>query len=99
MNRYRGTRGRDGGAVVWKDDQVLSPARSQRVNNHSGDFEWGYGGSGPSQLALALLLEEGLDEESALGLHQDFKWAVIANLEDGWALDSASIAQALARLR
>jgi hypothetical protein len=40
-----------------------------------------------------------MDEESALSLCQEFKWAVIANLEDGWTLDSTSIAQALARLR
>lgn len=31
---------------------------SLKVRNHSPDgFEWGYGGSGPSQLALALLLD------------------------------------------
>lgn len=99
MNRYIGMTGHDGTPLIWMNDQALSPARAQQVSNHPGGFAWGYGGAGPSQLALALLLEEGIDEKSALSLCQGFKWAVIANLEDGWTLDSTSIAQALARLR
>lgn len=58
----------------------LLPDRSQAVFNHSPDgFSWGYGGSGPSQLALALLLEAGLDDERAVRLHQDFKHDFVAN--------------------
>lgn len=58
----------------------LSPARSQAVRNHSPDgFSWGYGGSGPAQLALALLLEYA-DQGTSECLYQDFKWDVVANL-------------------
>ena len=43
---------------VYVDGRRLSPAFSQRVFNHSpGGFSWGYPGSGPAQLALAILLE------------------------------------------
>ena len=43
---------------VFIDGKVLDPKRSQEVINHSPDgFAWGYGGSGPAQLALAILLE------------------------------------------
>jgi len=35
----------------------LRPRRSRKIYNHSRGFNWGYDGSGPSQLALALLLE------------------------------------------
>jgi hypothetical protein len=65
--------------VVWYrevkiDGRVLSPADSQSVFNHSPDgFAWGYGGSGPAQLALAILLAAGVPESSALALHQEFK--------------------------
>lgn len=81
MNCYLGMRDQKGYAVVKMNGRPFDPARSQAVRNHSpGGFEWGYGGSGPSQLALALLLEE-VDEERALSLYQDFKWVVIAKLD------------------
>ena len=65
---------------VWLDDKPLTPARSLGLANHSPTgFSWGYGGSGPAQLALAVLLEI-TDEASALATYQDFKWAVIAQL-------------------
>jgi hypothetical protein len=43
---------------VWLDGKCLLPERSQRFWNHSPDgFNWGYYGSGPAQLALAVMLE------------------------------------------
>ena len=91
MNHYFGRRDQKGDAVVKMNGQPFDPSRSQRVRNHSpSGFEWGYGGSGPSQLALAILLEE-MDEEIALSLYQDFKWVVIAQLESEWMMDSDSI--------
>lgn len=43
---------------VWLNGKKLSPVKSQKVWNHSPDgFNWGYGGSGPAQLALAICLE------------------------------------------
>lgn len=64
---------------VQVDGEPLSPASSLAVFNHSPDgFAWGYGGSGPSQLALALLLHAGVDEQVAVRMHQDFKWATVA---------------------
>lgn len=65
---------------VWIDDRELSPERSQAVVNHSPTgFAWGYGGSGPAQLALALLLEM-TTQEMALLWYQDVKWHIIAKL-------------------
>lgn len=65
---------------VYIDGQRLSPARSQKVHNHSPDgFMWGYGGSGPAQLALAILLEF-TNQKTAQALYQQFKWDVIARL-------------------
>lgn len=67
--------------AVEVDGQKLDPKPSQTAWNHSPDgFLWGYNGSGPAQLALAILLHAGLDQETAIGLHQAFKREVIAIL-------------------
>lgn len=61
---------------VWLNGKPLSPARSLAVCNHSPDgFNWGYGGSGPAQLALAICLELGIENS-----YQAFKWEIIAAL-------------------
>jgi len=66
--------------MVLIDDKLLSPLKSQQIVNHSPDgFLWGYGGSGPSQLALAILLEV-TDKETAIKYYQDFKFDIIAKL-------------------
>lgn len=63
---------------VHIDGQVLRPDRSQKVRNHSPDgFNWGYGGSGPAQLALAILLKY-MPEEIAVKVYQTFKFNVVA---------------------
>jgi len=71
---------------IWETREVLindiplPPAHSQRVFNHSPDgFSWGYSGSGPAQLALAILLLA-TSETNAVRLHQVFKREVIAPL-------------------
>lgn len=65
---------------VWINGKELMPGRSQKIVKHSPDgFNWGYGGSGPSQLALAILLRF-LPNHEALSHYQQFKWDVIAKL-------------------
>lgn len=60
---------------------------------HSPDgFEWGYGGSGPSQLALALCADALGDDRRALGLYQHFKWQHVAKFpQAGWRLTEEQI--------
>lgn len=71
--------------------QSLSPQESQKIVNHSPDgFAWGYGGSGPSQLALAILLCY-TSKESATRLYQNFKWDVVAKLEGDFKLSEADV--------
>ena len=65
---------------VYVDGERLLPDESQEVINHSPDgFEWGYSGSGPAQLALALLLRF-TDKETAIQFHQRFKHDFIQDL-------------------
>jgi hypothetical protein len=74
----------------------LEPTHSQVIRNYSPDgFEFGYTGAGPSQLALAILLDFTDNITVALRWHQEFKWDFLARLEhpgglvrgrdiDGW---------------
>jgi hypothetical protein len=73
------------GSVDRPDGSALPPRNDLR--NHSPDgFQIGYGGSGPAQLALALLADR-TDDSTALDHHQEFKWDVIAELErEEWIL-------------
>jgi len=86
---YRGYREHGTARVVIDDKGRTRPLPKQlKLFNHSPTgFEWGYGGSGPAQLALAILVHALGDKDRALRLHQKFKWAVVARLPaDGWML-------------
>lgn len=93
MAIYRGYRYQEAGPlVVTKDGAVLSPAPSQKVWNHSPDgFQWGYGGSGPAQLALALLLDVTGDPELSVRLHQAFKQDFVVGWKEKWEITSDEI--------
>ena len=68
---------------VYINDERLHPFKSQRLRNHSPDgFNWGYTGSGPAQMALALLLQIA-GERFALEHYHKFKFEVIAGLAQG----------------
>lgn len=63
---------------VWIDGVLLRPEASQKVRNHSPDgFCWGYGGSGPAQLALAIMMTI-YPVGRALDCYQTFKWDEVA---------------------
>jgi hypothetical protein len=96
MKLYSGTRYGDGGQRVQV--QVEEGKRITTLNprndlwNHSPDgFQWGYGGSGPAQLALALLVDATGDDRLAVRLHQPFKWQFVASLGDSWTMTEDEI--------
>ena len=98
MKQYEGRRtGR--GVEVTVNGVPLNPRLD--LHNHSPTgMEWGYCGSGPAQLALAILDDHLSDDAQALNLYQRFKWAVIAELpRKRWMLTSADIDQAVQRIR
>lgn len=70
-------KGYAGSREVYLDDQRLDPKPSQEYTNHSPDgFNWGYSGSGPAQLALAVMLKL----TGKADHYQSFKSSVIASL-------------------
>lgn len=77
--------------------RMVLPLRLDLDNHSPTGFEWGYGGSGPAQLALAILADALLDDQRAIKLHQPFKWKVIAALdrERSWILSRATVLAAV----
>ena len=97
---------RDAGhPIVVVNGEELFPGASQAIINHSPDgFEWGHEGSGPAQLALALLLHHSItpfphpkdqpwDRTAFIKAHyQEFKRQFIARVpEIGGRLDLAEV--------
>lgn len=78
---------------VRRNGVALHPGPAFALRKHSpAGFSWGYCGSGPAQLALALLLDV-VGEEKALAWYQDFKAEVVAGWpqEGGWVLTEEAI--------
>jgi len=72
LNRIHVLKG-DNERNVWLNGKQLLPEENYHFLS---DFNWGYGGIGPTQLALAIMLElTGRDEG-----YQNFKWKYIAPL-------------------
>jgi hypothetical protein len=74
---------RDGdGTWVTINNEWLDINPSLKIYNHSPTgFNWGYGGSGPAQFALAILMEF-LPVKLAEAYKQYFKEAVIAPIKE-----------------
>ena len=65
---------------VFLNDEELNIKDSLKIHNHSPTgFSWGYGGSGPAQLSLAVLLKC-FNKDIAIKHYQNFKWAYISRL-------------------
>lgn len=98
MSRYEGCRSK-AGTIVTVDGEPLDLRLDLQPHSPTG-FDWGYCGSGPAQLALAILANHFEDDTEALNLYQRFKWSVIAELpRKRWTLTSEQIQQALQSLQ
>lgn len=83
-------------------------ARTDLVNHSPSGFECGYAGSGPAQLALAILahhfrtehvLGQKESDERAIRYHQQFKVDVVARLpREGWILTDVEVFEAVANI-
>jgi len=96
---YIGIRSTDGTMVVVKPSDetggvVYNLPLCLEIANHSPTgFEWGYQGSGPAQLALAILVDFTGDTAIEPFVYQQFKATVIANIdEDTWSMTDEEVA-------
>lgn len=87
--------------VVSRDgsESYQLPPRLDLRNHSPTGFSWGYSGSGPAQLALALCAHALGDDEGAVDVYQDFKFAAIAGLSgDEWELTRKQIRDKIVEL-
>lgn len=101
---YSGKRTKTGCRIFRTDPDGtvtrLKLSDSLKLWNHSpSGFEWGYGGSGPAQTALALLFDWTGDAKVAIGLHQPFKFLIVAGLPHSWTLTGQQILEAITHIR
>lgn len=73
------------------------PDRCDLFNHSPNGFAWGYSGSGPAQLALAILADHLGNDRLAIRLHQKFKFALVSGLKGDapWCLTPREIDAAL----
>ena len=100
---YSGRRDRSGGTIVRiveHGDAHALPLRLDLENRSPTGFEWGYGGSGPAQLALAILADALDNDRLARQLYQKFKWRVIAPLprDRPWQISQRRVLEVVCEL-
>jgi len=88
---FRGERFGNGDCLITVDGKPLDPRFDLRNHSPAG-FNWGYGGSGPAQAALAILADALGDDEATVLFYQDFKWMVISHIDtDEFAMSQADV--------
>jgi hypothetical protein len=100
--RSPGEQGYAGGGLVTvhqegKPPRPLDPRFDLR--RHADALNWGFGGAGPAQLALALAADVTGDDELARQVHQKLKARLVASLPtDGWSLTEQQVRQAIQQI-
>ena len=97
---YRGERadpseGTTSPVTIWVDGVELDIEPSRELREHSIEFNWGYGGSGPAQTALAVLLDFTGDPDMAQRHYQAFKFEKVGAWDSEWNLSGRDLARFL----
>ena len=73
----------------------------KHFEQHSPDgFEWGYAGSGPADLALALCADALGAVDPALEVYQEFKFLVVAGLPWAeWTMEQQYVLDVIGQIR
>jgi hypothetical protein len=83
--------------VTVNNGEALNPRFDLRHHSPDG-FEWGYNGSGPSQLALAILAHE-YGDKVAQEYYVAFRQKVIAKLgQSSWTMRAGYIGREMANI-
>lgn len=92
MKIYRGSRLSSAGAADVRVQEDGEPVRilTHRVRHSPDGFQWGYGGSGPADLARSILWDV-LGHEPLPSTYQAFKFAHVAGWGDTWEITDVEI--------
>ena len=91
MKIYKGKRvGPPEGLPLEEPNDVIVTVNDKHLEHHiyhsPTGFSWGYGGSGPADLARSILWDF-FGTEPMSNMYQDFKWKFIAGWGDEWEID------------
>lgn len=67
------------------------PERRDLRHHSAAGFSWGYGGSGPAQLAIAILADASGDDTRALAHYLEYRLDVIARLTPGQPFEISAV--------
>jgi hypothetical protein len=101
--RLPGEQGAAGGGLVTvhqegRPPRSLDPRLDLRM--HSDALNWGYGGAGPAQLALALAADVTGDDDLARSVYQKLKFKLVNRLPaDGWTLSELQLREAIRQIQ
>lgn len=96
---YYGLKIERGHCEVYRGDELLDPRRDL-IDHTAGDFDWGYLGRGPIQLALALCADALDDDHLAIAVHTDFHQAITSRIDNSlWEMTRADVREIVERLR
>lgn len=103
MKHYEGRRDKDGTPRVYVvEDNTVGPLppRLDLANKSPTGLNWGYAGSGPAQLALAIVADATGDDDRALRLYQAFKARFVQNLDAAspWQISRETVLLMLAAI-
>ena len=88
---YAGARGENGEIkVVRIRNGRQEPLRHLVLHSPSG-FEWGYSGSGPTDLARSIIADVTGDDNPHPGIYQEFKRQFVTRWKDRWEVSLEKI--------
>ena len=91
MKTYKGRRlFSEKGTVSNVEVTVNGKPLRHRVYHSPTGFNFGYGGSGPADLARSILWDL-IGIEPFPGLYQEFKWKFVAGWKDEWTITEKQI--------
>lgn len=74
--------------LVTSDEGVTQ--LEHRVHHSPTGFEWGYGGSGPADLARSIIWDV-LGEKPTPSMYMAFKFEVVAKWGDQWSITEGEV--------
>ena len=84
---YAGARGPDGSVKVVRIRNGVQEPLRHLVHHSPTGFEWGYGGSGPADLARSIIGDVLGSTDPDPAIYQPFKWQFVAGWGDRWEIN------------